>query len=237
MALDDRVVVVTGATGVLGRTVVARFAAAGARFGLVGTDLDRLTGVANEVGLAEDRWLPVVGDLRLAKDARAIAAAVADRFGQVDVLLHLVGGWAGGTAIVDLDPGELAGMLDQHLWTTLHVVQAVVPGMVAHGWGRVIAVGSRASLEAAPKVAGYAVAKAAEDTLLRTLAREMSGTGVTVNLVTVGTIDEEHQRQSGPTPKNASWTTPEEIAGAMLYLCSDEAGAINGARLPLDRHG
>jgi NAD(P)-dependent dehydrogenase (short-subunit alcohol dehydrogenase family) len=237
MAIADRVVLVTGATGILGRVVVGRFAAAGARLGLVGTQLDRLAEVARDQGLAADRWVAAVGDLRDGAQTRAAVKSVADRFGRVDVVLHLVGGWTGGTALVDLDPAELTGMLDQHLWTTLNVVQAALPGMIAAGWGRVAAVGSRPALEAAPRAASYAIAKTAEDTLLRTLAREAAGTGVTVNLVTVGTIDEQHQRDSAGTPKNATWTTPEEIAAAFLFLCSDEAGAINGARLPLDRHG
>ncbi len=128
-------------------------------------------------------------------------------------------------------------MLEQHLWTTLNVIQAVLPGMLGGSWGRIVAIGSRSGLEPPPKVASYAVAKAAEDTLLRTLAREVDRTGVTVNLVTVGTIDEEHQRDSAATPRNATWSTPEEIAAALLYLCSDDAGAINGARIPLDRRG
>jgi NAD(P)-dependent dehydrogenase (short-subunit alcohol dehydrogenase family) len=237
VALDDRVVLVTGATGVLGRMVAERFAAAGARLGLVGTDLARLTAVAHDLGLTEDLWLLAVGDLRQADDSRAVVAAVTARFGRVDVLLHLVGGWVGGTAVADLDHTELGGMLEQHLWTTLNVIQAVLPGMLGGSWGRIVAIGSRSGLEPPPKVASYAVAKAAEDTLLRTLAREVDGTGVTVNLVTVGTIDEEHQRDSAGTPRNATWSTPEEIAAALLYLCSDDAGAINGARIPLDRRG
>jgi len=237
VALEDRVALVTGATGVLGGVVVERFAAAGVRLGLVGTDLDRLTHLASHLGLGEDRWLPAVGDLRTAADARAAVAAIVDKFGRVDVLLHLVGGWAGGTAVVDLDRDELTGMLDQHLWTTLNIAQAVVPVMLAGSWGRIVAIGSRSGLEPAPKVASYVIAKAAEDALLRTLAREVAGTGVTVNLVTVGTIDEEHQRDTAATPRNATWTEPEEIAAALLYLCSDDAGAINGARLPLDRRG
>jgi NAD(P)-dependent dehydrogenase (short-subunit alcohol dehydrogenase family) len=237
MAIADRVVLVTGATGVLGRVVVGRFAAAGARLGLLGTDLEGLTAAAADLGLAPDRWAAGVGDLRDGAQARAALKSVADRFGRVDVVLHLVGGWTGGTAVVDLDPVELTGMLDQHLWTTLNVVQAALPGMIAAGWGRIAAVGSRPALEAAPKSASYAVAKAAEDTLLRTVAREVTGTGVTVNLVTVGTIDEKHERDTTPTPKNATWTTPEEIAAAFLFLCSDEASAVNGTRLPLDHKG
>jgi NAD(P)-dependent dehydrogenase (short-subunit alcohol dehydrogenase family) len=236
-SLNERVVLVTGATGVLGQVVAGRFAAAGARLGLVGTHLDRLTGLARDLGLVADRWAPGIGDLTDREEARVAVKSVTDRLGRVDVVLHLVGGWTGGTAVVDLDPGELRTMLDQHLWTTLNVVQATVPAMIAAGWGRVAAVGSRPALEASPKSASYAVAKAAEDTLLRTVAREVAGTGVTVNLVTVGTIDEEHERDSSPTPKNATWTTPEEIAAALLYLCSDEASAVNGARLPLDHKG
>jgi NAD(P)-dependent dehydrogenase (short-subunit alcohol dehydrogenase family) len=237
MGPADQVVLVTGATGVLGRVVVARFAAAGARLGLVGTHLERLTAVARDLGLADDRWAAGVGDLRVPAKARTAVKAVVDRFGRVDVVLHLVGGWTGGTAVVDLDPEELKQMLDQHLWTTLNIVQAALPGMIANGWGRVAAVGSRSALEAAPRVASYAVAKAAEDTLLRTVAREVAGTGVTVNLVTVGTIDEKHERDSAATPRNATWTEPEEIAAALLFLCSDEASALNGAHLPLDHKG
>ncbi len=235
MGLEGRVAVITGATGVLGRIVVERFAAGGCRVVLVGTNPDRLAALARDLGLADDAWLPVVGNLREASEARAVADAAIGRFGRIDLLVHLVGGWVGGTPVVDLDPDELSGMLDQHLWTTLNMVQSVVPAMVAAGWGRVVAIMARSGLEASAKVASYAIAKAAEDTLLRTLARELAGTGVTANLVTVGTIDEEHQRDSAPTPKNATWTTPEEIAVAIAYLCSDEAGAISGARLALDR--
>ena len=217
--------------------VVARFAAAGARLGLVGTRLDRLTEVAHDQRLEAGRWAPGTGDLRNNGEARAAVRSVSERLGQIDVVIHLVGGFTGGTAVADLDPEELRTMLDQHLWTTLNIIQATVPAMIATGWGRIAAVGSRAALDASPKSASYAVAKTAEDTLLRTVAREVAGTGVTANLVTVGTIDEKHERVSAPTSKNASWTTPEEIAAAFLFLCSDEAAAVNGARLPLDHKG
>src|SRR5579862_3700933 len=153
MAIGDRVVLVRGATGILGRVVVARFAAAGARLGLVGTHLDRLTTAASDLHLDAARWVAGVGDLRDPASTRAAVKSVVERFGRVDVVLHLVGGWVGGTAVVDLDPKELTRMLDQHLWTTLNIVQAALPGMIARGWGRVAAVGSRPALEASPKSA------------------------------------------------------------------------------------
>src|SRR5574337_1417168 len=103
-APPERIVLVTGATGSLGRAVVSAFAGEDTRLGLVGTDLGRLVDLAASIGLAEDRWVPAVGDLRQPEEARAVTGAVVERFGRIDVLLHLVGGWAGGTAIVDLDP-------------------------------------------------------------------------------------------------------------------------------------
>ena len=238
MPADERQsVLVTGATGALGRAVVRRFAADGARLALVGRHEDRLRRVAEGAGLADDDWMPVLGELTDRGSAQAVVDAVEARFGRIDVLLHLVGGWAGGVPVVDLDPDVLRGMLDQHLWTTLHVTQAAVPGMVERGFGRVLAVTSPFASNPAAKGASYAVAKAAEETLLRTLARETAGTGVTVNLVTVRTIDLRHQRETEPTPKNATWTTPEEIAEAFASLASPAGEAITGARIPLDGRG
>ena len=233
----DRVVLVTGATGQLGRVVVASWATAGAQLALAGTDLDRLTALADEHDLPDERWLPVVGDLAKPEGARSAADAVHDRFGRVDVLAHLVGGWAGGTPVVDLDRDEVAHMLDQHLWSTLHVVQAIVPGMVERAWGRVVAVTSPFAVKPNAKSGSYAVAKAAEEALLNVLAREVADTGVTVNVVSVRTIDGKRERETEPSPKNRAWTTPDEIASTLDFLCSDEAAAVNGARIPLEGRG
>ena len=233
MPPSDRVILVTGATGGLGRAVVRAFGDKGDRLGLVGTDGDRLAAVAVEAGLSDERWAAGIGDLRIPGEAEAAVAAVASRFGRVDGLIHAVGGYAGGTAIVDLDPDELESMLGQHVRTTLHVVRAVLPGMVERGWGRIVAVTTPVASTPAAKMAGYAVAKAAEETLIRAVAKEVSGTGVTANLVSVKKIDADHEREREPSSKNASWTTPEEIAAVIRQLCSDEAAAINGATIPL----
>ena len=190
--------------------------------------------MATELGLAPDRWTPAVADLTDPAAARAAVDSVVERFGRVDAVLHLVGGWAAGTPVVDLAADDLRGMLDQHLWTTLHIVQAAVPGMVERGWGRIVAVTTPFAANPAVKGAAYAISKGAEETLLRALAREVAADGVTANLVVVKKIDVEHERETEPLPKNAAWTTPEEIASVMRFLCSDEAAAITGARIPLD---
>ncbi len=234
MAADGPVVLVTGATGGLGRVVVRRFAKDGARLALAGTDRGRLETVAARAALADGAWLPVVGNLRDRETARAMVAATETHFGRIDVLLHLVGGWAGGTPVVDLDPNEITSMLDQHLWTTFHLVQAIVPGMVERGFGRLLTVSSPFAVNPGPKGAGYAIAKSAEELLLRSLAREMATDGVTANVVVVRKIDLRHEREDPLATKNAAWTTPEEVAEILAFLASPGAAAVNGARITLD---
>lgn len=229
----DRVVAIAGATGGAGRAAAAAFARAGARLGLIGTDEARLNALADELGLAADRWQAGVANLRDADETRAAVVAIEESLGPVDIALCLVGGWNGGTPTVDVSADDFDDMLGQHLYGTLNVVQATVPGMLARGWGRVLAISTPLVAEPGPRGGGYLAAKAAQEALLRTLARDLAGTGVTANLIIVRTIDVKHERESEPTPKNASWTTPEEIAEVMVLLASDAASTINGARIPL----
>lgn len=235
--ITGRVVLITGATGGLGRVASAAFVAAGAKVGLVGTARARLEALAAELHLAAADWVAAKADLRRPDDAARAVAEIVARFGRVDVVLHLVGGWVGGTKIADLDPDDVQGMLDQHLWTTLNVARAVVPGMIDRGWGRLLVISAVAAVEGTSGMAAYAVAKAAEEALLRTLAREVAGSGVTANVLAVRKIDVEHERDTAPNPKNASWTSPEELVAAMRYLCSNDAGVVNGARIPLTGRG
>jgi NAD(P)-dependent dehydrogenase (short-subunit alcohol dehydrogenase family) len=234
MESGERVVFIAGATGGLGRAAAAALSAAGDRLALGGTNAERLAALASELALADDRWVAAVGDVSTADGARAAVDTAVGRFGRIDVLLHFVGGWAGGTPVVDLDLDETRSMFDQHVWTTIHLAQAIVPAMVHRGWGRVVAASSFAAVSAPARSAHYAAAKAAQETILRSLAKEVAHSGVTVNVVSMRTIDEKHERETAATPKNAPWTTPEEIAATIVFLCSNEAATINGVRIPLD---
>ena len=158
---------------------------------------------------------------------------VLQKFGRVDVLLHFVGGWTGGKPIVEVPAEEVANMLDQHLWTTFYLAQALVPRMVESGWGRILMVSSPHAMRPPAKMAPYVVGKAAQEALMLTVAKEVARSGVTANILQVRTIDTNHERDREPSPKNANWTTPEEITAAILYLCSDEARVVNGERLAL----
>lgn len=233
MSLENRVAVITGATGGLGRVVTRRLAEEGARLALLSTDSSRLAALAGELSLPEERWLARAVDLTDGAGAQAAAEAVAAKYGRIDILLHLVGGWTGGKTVTQTPVEEVASMLQQHLWTTFHVAQAFVPHLVTNGWGRIMAVSAPAATRPAAKSAAYAAGKAAQEALLLTLAQELAGSGVTANLLVVRAIDAQHRRDRERTAETAKWTTPEEIASAIVYLCSDAAGVVNGARIPL----
>jgi NAD(P)-dependent dehydrogenase (short-subunit alcohol dehydrogenase family) len=234
LSLAERVALISGATGGMGRVVAATFAAAGARVALGGTNHDRLAALAADLGLADGTWVVAVGDVTTPDGARDQARAAVEAFGRIDILVHAVGGFAAGTAVADGGLDDTQSMIDRHLWSTVHLVQAVVPGMVERGWGRVLAATTSAAANAPARSGPYAAAKAAQETLLRSLAKEVGPAGVTVNVVSLRKVDVDHERETAPSPKNAAWTTPEEIAATFLHLCSDEAAAINGARIPLD---
>jgi NAD(P)-dependent dehydrogenase (short-subunit alcohol dehydrogenase family) len=230
-------VLVTGATGPAGRATARRFAADGARVALNGSDRSRLEAVVDELELPADRTLLAPGDLTDPAAARSVAQAVEAAWGRIDVVAHLVGGWAGGTEVADLDHGEVRRLLDQHLWTTLNVLQAVVPGMRARGFGRLVAVSSPFAATPGPRGASYAIAKSAEEILLRSVAREAAADGVTANVLVMRTLDDERARAAQPTAKRAAWTTPDELAEAIAWLASPAAAAVTGARIPLDGRG
>jgi NAD(P)-dependent dehydrogenase (short-subunit alcohol dehydrogenase family) len=233
MVLENRVVVITGATGGLGRVVTRSLAAQSARLVLLGRRAERLEQLAREIGLTEGCYLAQSVNLSDPEAVETVAQTVVSKFGKIDALLHLVGGWSGGKSVVEVDPGEVSDMLQQHVWTTFHMAQAFVPHLIVNNWGRFIVVSSPFAASPRAKGAPYAMGKAAQEALMLTLAQELKGTGVTSNILLVKTIDVDHARENVPSAKNAYWTTPEEISNAILYLCSDEARMVNGARLPL----
>ena len=229
-----RVALISGAGAGLGTIVARELGAGGADLALVGTRQERVDALGEGLGLPAARWSGFAADLRDQDAAEAMVAAVVDRFGWVDILVHLVGGFSGGAAVPDVAASDVQAMLDQHFWTAFNVTRAVVPRLVTAGWGRMVAISTPVAADPTAKMTPYAVGKAALEALFGTLAREVAGTGVTANLLRVRKIDVEHAREAADAPKGAaSWTSPEEIAAAIRYLCSDEAGAVNGARIPL----
>lgn len=222
--MKDRVVIISGATGVTGQVAAHAFAQQGASLALLSRDQEKLDALVRDLNLPKDRILARNIDLLDGSAVQEVAQAVSSRFGRTDVLIHLIGGWTGGRTISEAGTEEFKFMLDQHAWTTIHLLRAFSPGLSKNDWGRVIAVTSPLAENPTGKMGPYALGKAAQETLILTLADEFKDTNRTANVIQVKAID---------VKGTGKGTSPSEIVAAMLYLCSDEASRVNGARLPL----
>lgn len=231
--MNNRVVIISGASGGLGKVVAHQFAERGARLALFGRSREQLEHLATDLGLTDDRYLLSASDFTEPAAAAAAANTVVEKFGRADILLNLVGGFTGGKNIVQLAQDDMSDMLRQHVWTTFYLAQAFVPHLVANGWGRFLVISSPRAFSPRGGNAAYVVGKAGQEVLTLSLAQELEGTGVTANVILVRSIDVEHRRDLEPALEHSSLTSPEEIAAAVMYLCSDEARMVNGARIPL----
>ena len=220
----SKTIVITGATGALGGKAAQAFAAGGHSLALLDNDQAKLDALTRDLYLPAERLFTSVVDLRDGNAVRLAAEAVAVKFGGVHALIHLVGGWTGGKTLVEAGAADLDFMLGQHVWTTFHLFQSFAPSLATSGWGRVMIVSASTVAYPPGKAGAYAAAKAAQENLILTLAAELKEKGVTANIIQVRAIDVEGK---------GTGTTPDDIVAAMLYLFSEDASKINGARLPL----
>ena len=235
MTLSERVAVVSGASGNLGKAISWELAERGVNLALLDRDADILIDLAGKLKIGDDRIITRPVDLLDAAQTQSAAAAVAGKFGRIDILLHLVGGWVGGKTILETTADELTTMLNQHIWTSFNVIQAFVPHLVRNCWGRIVMVTSPYGKRPMGRTGPFSVGKSGQEALMLTLAQELEGSAVTANLLQVRTIDARGEKVAAPSLENSHWTSLDELVGAILYLLSDEAKTVNGAIIPL--HG
>lgn len=222
--MKSKTIVITGATGVLGNLVAKTFAERGHNIALLAKDQAKLDSLARDLDLPKERLYAQAIDLLNGKAVHDSAQAVLSKFGSIQALIHLVGGWTGGKTIPESSKDDFESMLDQHVWTTFHLLQAFTPRIAASGWGRVMIVSKPETISPSAKTALYTAAKSAQESLVLTLAEEYKINGLTANVIHVKSID---------TKDSGNGTTPAEIVSTMTYLFSDEASKVNGARIPL----
>jgi NAD(P)-dependent dehydrogenase (short-subunit alcohol dehydrogenase family) len=228
-SLDGRVIAIAGAAGNLGPTVVERLAAASAVLALGGRTLEPLEALAATADDAESAAV----DFLDAEATHVWADGVRERHGHVDGLVHLVGGWRGGTPIEEAPLTDWELLHDLLIRTLQHTTRAFYPHLSASERGRVVVISSGQAQAPTHANAAYAAAKAAADAWTLALADRFRGTGSTANLVVVGAILTPAMRESAPDKDWSGFTPAEEIAEAVAYLSSDAAASMNGQRLTL----
>ena len=211
-----RVVLIAGASGALGTVVTHAFLEAGA-------DVAAVSRSGSEIS----------ADLTRPDEAARAVQAVLSRFKRIDVLLHLAGGFEGGTPVAQTDDGVWNRMFDLNLNSAFYCTRAVLLAMLEAKYGRIVAIGSKTAVEPVATLAAYGASKAALVALVRTIALEVKRSGVTANVVLPSVIDTPANRAAEPAADFSRWVSPESLARLLLWLASDAAADVNGAVIPI----
>src|SRR5712692_4022774 len=233
--LENRVAIITGGTGALGRAVVEHFIVAGAKVAvpyIIDAEVPMLEKqLGNRFPSSEIHLKKAdAGDeTQIGK----FVAEVASKWSKVDILANLVGGFWGGKSIAETTLAEWQAMFDLNLKPTFICCKAVVPVMQKNKYGRIVSVSSRTGLLGAGDYAAYAVAKGTIRTFTASLAEEVLNDNVLVNAIAPSTIDTEANRKSMPKAKHENWVKPEDIAKTLAYLCSEQNQVTSGTVVPV----
>jgi NAD(P)-dependent dehydrogenase (short-subunit alcohol dehydrogenase family) len=231
--LDGRVIAVAGVGGGLGPLVAARLAAGGAT--VAGTDRDEavLAALGEDLGLGAGRWDGRAVDLLDEDAARGWCAALVERFGRVDAVIHLVGGWRGGTPLHEAPLSDWDLLHDLLIRTVQHTTRAFQDQIAASEHGRFVLVSAKQAQAPTNTNAAYAAAKAAAEAWTLAFAHGFQPGGATANIVVVDAILTPRMREENPGKEFPTFTPAEHLAEAIAFLCSDAAAEMNGQRLPL----
>lgn len=209
----------------LGEIVTRQFLDAGAH--VVGVDITWLNPPESQ------RVLPIQLDLGDPAQCRQAVDIALERFGRIDVLIHLVGGYHTGDTIAETTDETWFHMMNINLHSTFKLCREVLPHMLENKRGRIIAIGAKAGVDPVAKMGAYHVSKAAVHALIRAIGRECKGTGVTANAILPSIIDTENNRKAMPDADYSMWVQPVVIAQLIQYLASGSAVGINGALIPI----
>ena len=224
--LQGKIALVTGADGGLGTHVTRALLDSGAT--VIGVSRS-----GQKSSSDTPSFVALSADLSRSETAKSLVDQIVARFGRLDILAHLVGGFAGGKTIAETDDATFQRMLDLNLNSAFYVLRAVIPHMQRTAGGRIIAIGSRAAEDPGPGVGAYSASKAALVSLIQTVARENKDLAITANVLLPGTIDTPPNRQAMPDADTSKWVQPASVASLIVWLASEAGKDVNGAVIPV----
>lgn len=225
-SLQNKIALVTGSNGGLGTPVTQTLLDAGAT----------VVGVSRNIKQSDFKpssFHAIAAELSSANSVNKLVDQVVSKFGRIDVLAHLVGGFAGGKTIAEMDDAMFDGMLEMNLTSAFYVLRSVIPHMRQAGGGRIVAIASRAAEDPGPGAGAYSASKAALVSLIRTVALENKDRGITANAILPGTIDTAANRQAMPGANTSTWVQPSAIASLIVWLASEAGKDVTGAAIPV----
>ena len=230
MDVAGHTVIVTGAAGNLGGAVARAFRDRDANVVLVARRVDAL---ASQFGPQNERQRYAAADLTRQDDAGAVVAEALARFGRVDALCNVAGGFRMGVPVHETPDAMFDALYDVNVRSVVNMVRVVVPAMLAAGRGSIINVAAMAAQKGIGNMGAYCASKAVVVRLTEAMAAELGGRNIRVNCVLPSTLDTPQNRAEMPDADASAWVAPADLAQAIVFLASPAARAVNGAAIPI----
>lgn len=229
----QRSVMVTGAAGHLGRAVAAAFGAQGDRLVLVDRDQGALDAAFGGASAPASESLLLAADLLDGAQVAAAVSTAVQRFGRIDAVCHLAGGFRMGEPVHETSDANWDFLFDINTRTLRNIARGVVPQMLAQGGGRIVTIGAASASRGLAQMGAYTAAKSAAIRLTEAMSAELREHNINVNCVLPTVIDTPENRAAMPDADPARWVAPAALADVIVFLCSNAARAVHGAALPV----
>jgi NAD(P)-dependent dehydrogenase (short-subunit alcohol dehydrogenase family) len=230
---ENKVVMITGASGNLGNAVARAFRQSGARLALVARNRDLIEKAFPDLIDVPTRLFTNSADLTSPESTQALVDEILAQYGRLDILVHTVGGYRAGTPLHETPLDTLDFMLKLNATTTFNTNQAVIPHMIKQGGGKIVNIAARPGLAGRKNMAAYSASKAAVLRLTESASAEVKQHSININAILPGTIDTPSNRADMPNADHAKWVKPESLADVIQFLASDAARDVHGTAVPV----
>ncbi|MGB8154630.1 MAG: SDR family NAD(P)-dependent oxidoreductase [Nitrososphaeraceae archaeon] len=227
---SDKVVLITGGTGALGKTLTQRFISSGAT--TIVTYLKDENIETNKGQNAINAQF-IKADVTREEQVVRLISAIVERFGHIDILVNSVGGYLGGKSVTELEEHEWDLMMNLNLKSAFLISKHVIPVMKSSGpGGKIVHISSKTGLKSEGHDSAYAASKSGLIRLVESISQETKELGINVNCILPSVIDTEANRRAMPKADFSKWVKTDDITNVVFFLCSQEAKVITGAAIP-----
>ena len=228
---SNKTVLVTGGTGALGISITRAFIASNAK--VISSYV--LDAEIEQLKKEEENKPPVQlikADVTKEQEVEKLVSSSINGYGNIHVLVNVVGGYLGGKSVSELDQKEWDLMMNMNLKSAFLISKHVIPQMASSKYGKILHVSSRTGLKSDGYDSAYAASKSGLIRLVESMSEELKKSNINVNCIMPSIIDTEANRRAMPTADYSKWLKPHDLANVVLFLCSDDAKAITGAAIP-----
>ena len=228
---SNKVVLITGGTGALGRSITKAFLVSNAT-----------TTIATYVIEEEIEYLKsetktaavelIRADVTKDEEVKKLISKVTEKHNRIDILVNVVGGYLGGKSVFGLEEQEWDFMMNLNLKSAFLISKHVIPIMASAKYGKMVHISSRTALKSDGYDSVYAASKSGLIRLVESVSEEVKELNINVNCIMPSIIDTEANRKAMPKSDFSKWIKPEDLANVVLFLCSEDAKVINGAAIP-----